>query len=137
MQTPPHIHTTFVIAGPVGPIHLFADIGGHRLIEISLGRRERITRRVGAALGEQRRAIKSIEFLFGEATHHVGYVRLVNAFAEPPFETITVEQPHKELEIGFLAVVRCRRHQQEIAGSCPEQFAEFVSLGLFDFAAEI
>ncbi len=40
----------------------------------------------------------------------------MNAVAEAPFEAISVEQRHKELEVFFLSVVRRGGEQQEVPG---------------------
>ena len=61
----------------------------------------------------------------------------MDALAEPPLEAIGVEQTHEELEVRLLAVVRRRRHQQEISSPSAQQFAELVALRLLDLAAEV
>ncbi len=66
-----------------------------------------------------------------------GHVGLVYALAEPALETIGVEETHEQLEVRVLAVVRRCRHQQKIASSSAEQFAELVALGLLYLAAEV
>ena len=48
----------------------------------------------------------------GQPTHHVRHVGLVDTFAEPPLEAIGVQESHEKLEIRFLAIVRCGRHQE-------------------------
>ena len=58
------------------------------------------------------------------------------AVAEPALEAVAVEQRHEELEVLFLAVVRRRRHQQEVPGQRREQLPELVALGVLDLAAE-
>ena len=60
----------------------------------------------------------------------------MHAVAETPLETVAVEQRHEELEVLFLAVVRRRRHQQEVPRERREQLAEPVALGVLDLAAE-
>jgi hypothetical protein len=40
----------------------------------------------------------------------------VRPVAKLALEAVAVEQRHEELEVLFLAVVRRRRHQQEVAG---------------------
>ena len=118
-------------------VHLLADIGRDRLVEGRLGRRELVAGGVGAALREERRAVEAVELFLGQPPHHVRHVGLVDALAEPPLEAVGVEQPHEELEVRFLAVVRRRRHQQEVARARAEQFAELVALRFLHLAAEI
>jgi hypothetical protein len=60
----------------------------------------------------------------------------VDAVAEPALEAVAVQQRHEELEVLFLAVVRRRRHQQEVPLSAREQLPELVALGVLDLAAE-
>jgi hypothetical protein len=47
-----------------------------------------------------------------------------------------VQERHEELEVLFLAVVRRRRHQQEVPGERREELAELVALGVLDLATE-
>ena len=61
------------------------------------------------------------QVLLDHAAHQVGDVGRVHAVAEPALEAVAVEQRHEELEVLFLAVVRRRRHQQEVAGERREQ----------------
>ena len=56
--------------------------------------------------------------------------------AEAALEAVAVEQRHEELEVLFLAVVRRRRHQQEVPRERREELAEFVALGVLDLAAK-
>ena len=60
----------------------------------------------------------------------------MDAVAEPALEAVAVEQRHEELEVLFLAVVRRRRHQQEVPRQRREQLPEPVALGVLDLAAE-
>ena len=60
----------------------------------------------------------------------------MDAVAEAALETVAVEQRHEELEVLFLAVVRRRRHQQEVPREGREKLAEPVALGVLDLAAE-
>ena len=60
----------------------------------------------------------------------------MGAAAEPPLEPVAVDQRHKQLEIGLLAVVRGRRHQQQVPGDRRPELPEAIALGVFDLAAE-
>ncbi len=56
--------------------------------------------------------------------------------AETALEAVAVEQRHEELTVGFLAVVRRRRHQQEMARERREKLAEPVTLGVLGLGPE-
>src|SRR5690348_11521182 len=53
------------------------------------------------------------------------------------FEAISVEQPHEQLEVSLLAIVRGRRHQQQVTGPGSEQLARLLALRLLHLAAEV
>ena len=110
-----------------GAVHLLAHVCGDGGVKRRLVRREAVARGVGAPLGEQRRAVEAVQLLLGQPPHHVGDVGLVDALAEPALETVGVEQAHEELEVRLLAVVRRRRHQQQVSGSRAQQPAELVA----------
>ena len=57
--------------------------------------------------------------------------------AEAALETVAVEQRHEELKVLFLAVVRRRRHEQEMAAEPAKLLADPVALRVFDLAPEI
>ena len=61
----------------------------------------------------------------------------MDAIAEPALEPIAVEQGHEELEILFLAVVRCRRHEQQVPADLAEFLAHLIAPRIFNLAAEI
>ena len=75
-------------------------------------------------------------FLLDHPAHQVRHVGDVDAVAEPALEAVAVEQRHEELEVLFLAVVRRRGHQQEVARQPRQELAELVALGVLDLAAE-
>jgi hypothetical protein len=125
------------IRAAVGPVHLLAHIGGDRLVEIRFERREIVTCRVGTTLREKRRAVGPVKLLLGQPAHHVGDIGLVNAFAEPALEPVGVEEAHEQLEVGLLAIVRRRRHQEEVARPRAEQPTELVTLRFLNLSAEI
>ena len=80
------------------------------------------------ALGKEGRAVEADELLLDQPAHHVRDVDRVDAVAEPALEAVGVEQRHEELEVLFLAVMRRRRHQQEVARApVPEQLSELVA----------
>ncbi len=60
----------------------------------------------------------------------------MDAVAEAALEAVAVEQRHEELEVLLLAVVRRRRHQQEVPRQGREELPEPVALGVLDLAAE-
>ncbi len=86
--------------------------------------------------GKSGRAVELEQVLLHHAAHQVGHVDLVHAVAELALEAVAVEQRQEELEVLFLAVVRRRGHQQEVAREAREQLAEPVALGVLDLAAE-
>jgi len=60
----------------------------------------------------------------------------MNPVAEAAFETVAVEEGHKELKVSLLTVVRRRRHQEEVPCEGRKKLAEPVSLGVFSLRAE-
>ena len=56
--------------------------------------------------------------------------------AEAAFEAVAVDQGQEELEVRLLAVVRCRRHQQEVAGQARQKLPQPIPLRVLDLAAE-
>ena len=125
-----------VLRQPLGAVHLFADIQRDRLVEPGFPGRQFVGNSIGAAFGKERAAVEAVEFLLGQPAHHVRRIDLVHAFAEPALEAVGVEQTHEKLEILFLAIVRRRGHQQEVAGEAPGERAELEALGVFDLLAE-
>ena len=91
---------------------------------------------IGDAFGEQGPAVELEQVLLHHAPHQVGDVDLVDAVAEAALKAVAVEQGEEELEVLFLAVVRGRRHQQEVARQTRQQPPELVALGIPDFASE-
>ena len=120
----------------LGAIELLAHIVGDFLVELRLGVGELVGDRVGDALREERRGVELQQVLLDHPAHQVRDIRRVNAVAEAALEAIAVEQRHEELEVLFLAVVRRRRHQQEVPRQRREELAEPVALGVLDLAAE-
>ena len=92
--------------------------------------------RIGDAFGKQGPAVELEQALLHHAPHQVGDVDLVDAVAEAAFEAVAVEQGEEELEVLLLAVVRGRRHQQEVARQAGQQPPELVALGVADFPSE-
>ena len=120
----------------LGPIHFLADIGRHRRIERGLRVRQFVFGGVGAAFGEERSAVELEQLFLGQPAHHVGDIALVDAIAEATLEAVRVEQRHEKLEILFLAVVRRRRHEEEMPAARAEKLPELIALRVFDLAAE-
>ena len=125
-----------VFSQTVCTIHLFAHIMGYGFVEFGFAWRQIVGDGVGATLRKQRAAVEPVQFLLGQAAHHVRGIDLADAFPEAPFETISVEKAHEKLEILFLAVVRRRRHQQKMAGEAASQSTQLVALGVSDLLAE-
>ena len=61
----------------------------------------------------------------------------MDTIPETALETVAVKQCHEELKVLLLAVVRCRRHEQEMAAEFSKLLAQAVALGVFDLATEI
>ncbi len=122
---------------PLGAVHLLAHVFGHRLIERGLVGRQLVVHGVGAALRKQRPAVEGLELLLGQAAQHVADVGGVHALAKAALEAVAVEQRHEQLEVGLLAAVRSRGHQEEMPGAAGEPLPELVALGVLDLAAEV
>ena len=60
----------------------------------------------------------------------------MDAVAEAALEAVPVEQGQEQLEVLLLAVVRRRRHQQEVAGQAREELPQAVPFRVLDLAAE-
>ena len=125
-----------VVLERLGAVELLANVLGDRLVEVGLGLRELVGDGVGNPLGEQRRAVELEQVLLHHAAHQVRDVGHVDPVAEAALETVTVEQRHEELKVRLLAVVRRRRHQQEMPRQRREELPEPVTLGVLDLAAE-
>ena len=125
-----------VVLQRLGAVELLAHVFGHRLVERGLGVGELVGHGVGDALREQRRRVELQQVLFHHAAHQVRDVGRMHAVAELALEAVAVEERHEQLEVLFLAVVRRRRHQQEVARELREQLRQPVALGVFDLAAE-
>ena len=85
---------------------------------------------------EQWRTIELEQVFFHHAAHQVRYIGRMHTITVASLKTITVEERHKQLEVGFLPVVRSRGHQQEVPGESREQLAEPITLSVFGFAAK-
>ena len=118
-------------------IHLFAHVGGDRLIQGGFTVAQLVQCSVGAPLREQRAAIDPEQLLLGQASQHVARIALVHMVAETALEAVGVEQGHEELEVFLLAVVRRRRHEKEVATTSAEQLSEPIALRVPDLRAEI
>ncbi len=120
----------------VGAVELLSDVLGDVLVELGLGVREPVGRRVGPALREEARAVEAEHLLLHEAPHHVARVDHVDAVAELALEAVAVEERHEELEVLFLAVVGRRGHQEEVSRQAARELAELVALRLLHLARE-
>ena len=92
--------------------------------------------RIGNTLREQRGAVEREQVLLDHPPHEVGDIGDVDAVAKTALEAVTVQQRHEELKVFLLAVVRCGRHQQEVARQGRQQLPEAVTLGVLDFTPE-
>ena len=122
---------------PLGAVHLLAHVFGDRVVERRLVGRQTVVHGIGAALRKQGPAVEGLELLLGQAAQHVADVGGVHAFAEAALEAVAVEQRHEQLEVGFLAAVRGRGHQEEMPGASGETLAELVTPGILDLTAEV
>ena len=61
----------------------------------------------------------------------------MGTLAELAVEAVAVQQRHEELEVFFLAVVGCSRHQQVVAGKAAQELAQLESACLVDLVAEV
>ena len=91
---------------------------------------------VGDAFREQRGAVELEQLFLDHAAHQIGNVGRMHAIAVASLEAVAIQQRHEQLKVGFLAVVRRCRHEQEMPGEGGEQLAEPVALGVFGFATE-
>src|SRR5690625_687301 len=89
----------------VGTIHLIANIIGDSRIKRRFKIRELIIGSVGMTLRKERCAIELKQLFFDHATHHVGDVDLMCAFAESAIEAIAIQQGEPDLEVFFFAVM--------------------------------
>ena len=56
--------------------------------------------------------------------------------ARPAFKDVGIDERHEQLEILVAAIVRRRRHQQEMAGLLADQLSELIALRVLDLIAE-
>ena len=118
-----------------GPVPLIAHVVRDMRIQRFLGRRQVVVGGVGQSRREQLGAVELEQLFLHQAPHQVGHVHARGALAELAVEAVAIQQRHEQLEVLFLAVVRRRSHQQEVAGDRAEQFGQLVALGLLDLAA--
>jgi hypothetical protein len=125
-----------VVLQGFGAVELLAHVLGDGPVEDGFGVGELVGHGVGDALGEERRAVELEQVFLHHPAHQVGDVGGMHAIAIAPLEAVAVQQRHEQLEVRFLAVVRRRRHQQEVPGERRQQLAEPVALGVLGLAAE-
>ena len=129
-------------AGPLGvrervrPVELLAHVVADGRVEPRLLVGQPVGDGVGDALGKQRPAVELQQPFLDHAPHEVRDVRGVHAVPEAALEAVAVEQGQEELEVLLLAVVRCRRHQQQVAGEPRQELRQPVALRVLDLAAE-
>src|SRR5262249_20702155 len=102
-----------VVAQIVEVAHLVAHVLRDRGIELCLQVGELVLDRVRFSLGEKWRTVELSQLLLGEAPHEAGHVHLARALARPALKTVIIEKAHEQLEVGIIAIVRRRGHQQE------------------------
>ena len=120
----------------LGPVELLAHVVGHGRVEAGFRLGERVRHRVGDALRKQRLAVELQQPLLDHSPHQVRHVGRVHTVAGAALEAVAVEQREEELEVLLLAVVRGRRHQQQVAGETRQELPEPVALRVLDLAAE-
>ena len=99
---------------PRDAVHLGSDIIGDGGVERGFLGRQLVFGGIGAPFGKQGPRIEAKQLFLRQPPHHVGGIGVVDAVAKAALEAVAVEQRHEELEVLFLAVVRCRRHEQEM-----------------------
>jgi hypothetical protein len=60
----------------------------------------------------------------------------MDPIAEFALEAVSIEERHEDLEVFFLPVMRCRRHQEEVATMATDHSAQVVSLRELDLGAK-
>ena len=107
---------------------------GDVLVEVLLQRGQLVGHGLGDALGEELLALEGEQVLLDHAAHDTADV---DGLLLLSLESVAVEQSEEELEVLFLARVRRRGHQQQVAGDLAEQLTELEPLGLLQLAAEV
>ena len=125
-----------LVSEPLDAVHLGPDVLSHGTIKASLFGREFVFDRIGPALWEKRPAIEFQELFLGQATHHVGAVRVVHTVAKTTFKPVTIKKSHKQLEVLFLAVVWRGRHQEKMSAHLSKKLPELITFGIFYVTAE-
>ena len=120
----------------IGPVEFLADVVGDALVQGCFGVGELVADGVCPPLGEQRRSVELEQLLLHQPAHQVGGIDGVHAVARPAFETVAIEQRHEKLEVLRFAVMRRRRHEQQMPRELAEELAEAVALGVLDLVAE-
>ena len=113
-----------VVLDPVGLVHLLPDVLGDLLIEGGLCIGERVRDRLRDPLWEEGCPVEFQEVLLHHPAHQVGNVHFVGAIPELSIEPVRIQQGEEELEVLLLAVVRRRRHQEQVPGMGAEQFSK-------------
>jgi hypothetical protein len=125
-----------VVLQRFGAVEFLAHVAGDGPVEDGFRVGELVGYGVGDALGEERRAVELEQIFFHHPAHQIRDVGGMHAIAIAPFEAVAIEQRHEQLKIRFLAVVRRRRHQQEMPGERRQQLAEAIAPGVPGLAAE-
>ena len=61
----------------------------------------------------------------------------MDPITEPTLKTVSIKECHKQLEVLFLAVVRCGRHQEQVAADTPKVLPKLVAFSELHIPAEI
>ena len=113
----------------------FLHVIGDRVVEALLLRLTGRSRLWLRCAREQALAVEGEQVLLDEPAHHVVDSRASSPLRSRPANRSGSMQRHEREEVLVLAVVRCRRQQQQMSGPVPEQLAELEALGLVDLVA--
>ena len=133
----PLLATALLDGIAVGAVHLLTHVFSHLFVEHFLRLRELVLGGVAAAFGEQLGSREGVEVFFHQPAHQVGGVAAVHGVLLLPREAVLIQQGHEQLEVLVLAVVRRRRHQQEVAGMVTHPLAHVVALSALHLTAEV
>ena len=132
-----HRALALVVGQRIRLLPFLCDVIGDGRIEGGLRVGERVIHGRGTAFRKQGRAVELQEVFLDHAAHDVRDVHRVHAVARPAIEPVGVQQGQKELKIGLFAVVRRRRHEEEMARDGAEPFPQLEAPGLVEPVAEV